>query len=294
MYAQRSRFRNRTTISKAAGISAVENLDDFMAGMVVAYSPARKLLTSYAGPALRLRRNSDDAESDFGFDASGLVDSIAIASWTGGGNAFVTKLYDQSGNGRHAVQSTASNQPRFVAAEPTLDNKPAMDFDGSNDGLLFQNAEVAALSTTLLAIQVLSRDVSGGFSRSLSFQTLGAGDYQTNSAFAMEPGNQGSNSVVERALVSAACPTVNNSVGFFFSCRIQGANFWAGVNGLESPTAVAGSTLMNLYQIGLGYRPSGAEGFNGKIGDVCVWSPSSVDQLNPSINRLQRFWNITV
>jgi len=58
---------------------------------------------------------------------------------TAGGNGFVTTWYDQSGNGRHATQSTATSQPKIVinAVLNTLGNKAAINFDGSGDSLNF-------------------------------------------------------------------------------------------------------------------------------------------------------------
>jgi hypothetical protein len=58
---------------------------------------------------------------------------------TEAGNGFVTTWYDQSGNGRHATQSTATSQPKIVinAVLNTLGNKAAINFDGSGDSLNF-------------------------------------------------------------------------------------------------------------------------------------------------------------
>jgi len=75
----------------------------------------RKLRAAYAGNCIRLRRDSDNAESDFGFDGSGNLDSAAIASWLGGTSGFVVAWYDQSGNGKNITQATAGNQPVYLA-----------------------------------------------------------------------------------------------------------------------------------------------------------------------------------
>lgn len=47
----------------------------------------------------------------------------------------VSQWDDQSGNGNHAVQATASYQPTFVANQ--LNGKPVLRFDGSNDFMEF-------------------------------------------------------------------------------------------------------------------------------------------------------------
>ena len=76
----------------------------------------------YAGPCVRVRRSSDNAEQDFSFsstpNASGnrMVNTAAILTFCGAGSGFVTTWYDQSGRGQNATQGTAPLQPRIVNA----------------------------------------------------------------------------------------------------------------------------------------------------------------------------------
>jgi hypothetical protein len=86
---------------------------------------------STATVAIRIRRSSDNTEQDIGFSGNSL-DTSAITSFVGSNSAYVTKFYDQTGNGFDAVQATAANQPRIVNAG-TIDSQPV--FDGSNDFL---------------------------------------------------------------------------------------------------------------------------------------------------------------
>lgn len=76
----------------------------------LACSCARRLVSTYTGPLLRLRRDVDNAEQDIGQKA-GVLDLQAGRDFVGGGEAFCVALYDQSGNGWHLAESTASNQP---------------------------------------------------------------------------------------------------------------------------------------------------------------------------------------
>ncbi len=88
----------------------------------------RKLVSTYNGPAIRLRRSSDDAESDFGFSGNEL-DLTAINTFLGGSTGFATTLYDQSGNGGDVTQTNASNQPTFVSNG--LNGKPSLYMSSS-------------------------------------------------------------------------------------------------------------------------------------------------------------------
>jgi len=75
----------------------------------VAYS-FRELNPSYSGACFRLRRGSDNAETDIGF-VDHYVDIAAIESFVGPLNVgYLATWYDQSGNGRDATQTNASGQ----------------------------------------------------------------------------------------------------------------------------------------------------------------------------------------
>lgn len=90
----------------------------------------RLLRTNYGGSAIRLRRNSDNVEADFGFVGTDL-DVSSISSWLAGSSAYCVKLYDQSGNGNDMVPSSTSAQPLYV--ENGLNSKPILRFNTSQN-----------------------------------------------------------------------------------------------------------------------------------------------------------------
>ena len=92
----------------------------------------RRLYASWTGAAVVVQRSSDDAQADIGFTANGDLDTVALLAFVGSGNGFVS-LYDQSGNGRHATQTTPGSQPRIVSngVIETQNGRPALFFDGS-------------------------------------------------------------------------------------------------------------------------------------------------------------------
>lgn len=123
---------------------------DTYPGAAAAYS-VRKLRTAYTGSAIRVRRSSDNTESDIGFTALGNLDTTALTTFCSGTNGFVTTWYDQSGNGRNGVQTTAANQPQIVSSGSVLTltgtgtAKPCMLFDGTSD--LFDLSTTLPIST---------------------------------------------------------------------------------------------------------------------------------------------------
>ncbi|MEE9362879.1 MAG: hypothetical protein V3U92_09815 [Cellulophaga sp.] len=87
-------------------------LDDKLENISFALS-MRVVESDYNGSLIRLRRNNDNQEKDFGWGDNDIVDVNAINTWKGTASVYVVIWYDQSGLGRNAVQPMASRQPRF-------------------------------------------------------------------------------------------------------------------------------------------------------------------------------------
>ena len=112
-----------------SGCGDTTRLLDSYTGAASAYS-LRKLRANYTGSAIRVRRSSDNAEQNIGFDNCGNLDTTALINFVGLNDGFITTWYDQIGS-RNATQSTASNQPiiRFSAGTISrLAGEPAIRF----------------------------------------------------------------------------------------------------------------------------------------------------------------------
>lgn len=112
--------------SRSSAPSASLLLDTYP-GAAAAYS-LRKLRTAYTGAAIRVRRSSDNTETDIGFNGGGGLDTTALTTFVGAGNGFVIIWYDQSGNGRNATQV---GQPKIISSSVlyTINSKAAINFD---------------------------------------------------------------------------------------------------------------------------------------------------------------------
>ena len=91
---------------------AVTNIFDYIGGAYVAYS-LRRLTTSYTGPTIDVRRE-DNVTTSIGFNSNGDLDTTTLLAFAGTSSVFVPRMYDQSGNGFHKIQPTASLQPSIV------------------------------------------------------------------------------------------------------------------------------------------------------------------------------------
>jgi len=131
---------------------AFVGLLDTYPNAAAAYS-LRKLRAAYTGSAIRVRRSSDNAETDIGF-SGGNLDTSALTSFCGSGNGFVTKWYDQSGNGRDVIQTTAANQPQIVSSGSVINvnSKPSIRFQDNTDILRYQGSITAIQTNTMASV----------------------------------------------------------------------------------------------------------------------------------------------
>jgi hypothetical protein len=133
---------------------------DTVTSSYLAFS-TRKLRSAYSGPALTLRRDSDNGTLNIGFDASGNLDTAAVTAHLGAANGFVSRWYDQSGNAYNFGNSTAATQPRLLLN--ALNGKACLSFDGISQFLddLANNTAADSDWSFLAAIDLPT--VTGGY-----------------------------------------------------------------------------------------------------------------------------------
>jgi len=120
------------------GVWCGSYLLDSYPGAQAAYS-LRKLRKADTGAAIRVRRDSDNAEMNIGFTGDNLgprLDEKTLTDFVGAGSGFITRWYDQSGNARDGYQNTAANQPRIVQSGNIIrdGNRPSIDANNLNWG----------------------------------------------------------------------------------------------------------------------------------------------------------------
>lgn len=115
-------------------------LDNY-SGAAAAYSLRRIGPSGYTGPAIRVRRDSDNALRDIGFTSDGQLDTVGLLDFVGvTGSGFVDTWYDQSGNNNNATQGTSANQPLVISSGSItlVNNKPALGYSlGGSMSLTF-------------------------------------------------------------------------------------------------------------------------------------------------------------
>ena len=107
---------------------------DTYEGAAAAYS-LRRLRSAYTGPAVRVRRASNNDELDIYFNRDGSLDTATLEAFCAGTDGFVKVWYDQGQGGNDAEQTSTASQPQIVSSGSvvTENGKPAVYFDGAND-----------------------------------------------------------------------------------------------------------------------------------------------------------------
>lgn len=163
----------------------------------MAYS-IRRLRSVYTGPAIRVRKGTGTAiaTADVSFNpqtgtvhANSIVtiitagsgsgytvgSTMTFSSFYGTSSVYVSTWYDQSGNARHAVQSTESQQPRIV-------NSGTLETSNAKASILFTGLSLTVLQATAAATSVFG---SGYIGTAASVLEASPG---TTSAFGYEAG----------------------------------------------------------------------------------------------------------
>ena len=241
------------------GTPAFTGLLDTYSGASVAYS-LRRLSSTYTGNLIRVRRSSDNAEQNIGYDSNNVLDTASLLTFVGAGNGFVTTWYDQSGNANNATNSTAITQPQIVSsgAMILINGKPSVQFDGSNDLLNLGSVITADASSfnSFVAKRAASgdnfwalseKDATGYLLGSVSntyyyqpkttqYQASSATDTTTNQLLITGQNNAGTMSIFKNGstITSTASnltysPTIDSVgrySGLFSKCNIQETIFY--------------------------------------------------------------------
>jgi len=246
-------------------------LDDYP-NAAAAYS-VRKLDKDYTGYCMRVRRDSDEATQDIGFDGNGDLDTAAIATFCSGAYGYVSRWYDQSGNGIDATQNTGSAQPmiydRVAAAVVTENGKPSLEFDDSAS----QHLDLPVTGTVANATGVLVRTAEGmpntHEGTAFNYKTFGITyGHKTNNAYR--------NAVVFRntyAFRLSTYPTTDEQALDFFTA-LETSSGAVTSNVAMYRNSVTGDSGVTANGYGSGTNQIGAwqtQYFRGGIQELLIW-----------------------
>ena len=232
----------------------------------------RRINTNYTGPTFNIRRGSDSATLDFYANGNGDLGTAvgatgqSLTEWLGMSLPYVATWYDQSGQGRHATQSTTGSQPIYRAASKRVDFNASLFLNLPNGTVPMQTTY-----TVIMRHGYSANQANGGL--------LGAGTNSTNytNNFRVDSGqgywnywyynDVGTGSNTYKAENVATCrydgPTTSGTTYWFInSVQVNSGarSGWLGTAGNE----FIGKTTVGEY-------------FNGTIYDIWIFATSLSD-----------------
>lgn len=227
-----------------------------------------------AGLQLWLAGERGVFDADVGGSPS--VDGGAVGRWE-----------DQSGNGRHFIQSVANNRPSYLTGANGRNGQPVLQFDGSNDRLTANIATFAQPNTLFLAAQNnIPPSTAPNQQHLIDGNTNRSVFYRSGATGLLFAGNNG--------------PSVNNvwTQGTFriIGGLFNGASSVMFVDGVASASANPGAGQFGGNGVLLGCAQGTASGFwNGNIAEVLHFNRSlSADERNAVQRYLGRKWGVTI
>lgn len=250
-----------------AGGAAALLLDSISTAATAGYS-TRKISAAYAGSAIQVRRDNDNATQDIGFVNNDL-DTSALTTFVGANSGLVSKWYDQSGNGRDFVQATAATQPRIVqtGVVTTVNGHPAVLFVAGGGEFLTSTATVSNLASgtawSALAGTFINTftAITAGFNSGTITGSIGGGGFWNPLGI----GNDGVNNIFSTAQFTSADDwakkTISDGVGLVGTGKLESNTLSAWVDG-GTATTVASGTLGTLTEtLRMGTANSFLDGF---------------------------------
>ncbi|MCX7283308.1 MAG: hypothetical protein NTX28_04550 [Novosphingobium sp.] len=265
-----------STGSRAAPLDSAANVS-------AAYG-LRQLRASYSGPAIQVRRSSDNALLAIGFDGTGSLDTTALLAFVGSGNGFVATWYDQSGFARNMVQASAALQPFIVMSGSVvrIGGRPA----------------IYASAGTQMAANPASWLVSGNGDRALNAvltpksQTVFAvwsGVHSNNSAFGVDlssfqlyaPYTYGGGDTVSASVAA-------NTTGIVTAIMASGTSSGF-LNGAARSTNSTAISTDPTFGLGIGTRPDGIQ-VDGWYSEIIYFGAAISASGRKSIEQNQGSW----
>lgn len=137
-------------------------LDSLSVQPEVCYS-LRKLRSGYAGSAIRVRRSSDNTETDIGFTTANVLDTDTLLSFVNNvsaGNGWITTWYDQgpaAPSATNLTQATATLQPICVSGGEVF-------YKNSKPSILYFNQHLSNLTTNRFSTYPITISTVAGIS----------------------------------------------------------------------------------------------------------------------------------
>lgn len=278
-----------------------EGLLDLVPSAAVAFS-FRRLRSAYTGPLLRARNGTNNAEGDVAFDSNNELSpssiititsvgssgfsvnqTMAFSAFYGSASVFMTRLYDQSGNGNFAFNVNGPSQRRVVNAGVFevlgTNNKPC-----SNNGSALGNLTLTNpinFTSAMFTLNVITRTSSG----------------QNNPNFAGNPGSYDAwwypdNVIYTNGFGSGSFGSNAASGAFVITTERDATNSRVFINGTQQGTtqsspSVSGLSFTTLYNRAGDFLTANQEG-----AEHIVWLSDEISDRSLITTNVRNYYGI--
>jgi hypothetical protein len=160
------------------GRSFIGPMDAYAARLQRCWCPGKRLLGSWAGSSSILRETTGSTEQTFGYLNTGYLNTTSIASFLSGAGASAAAyklIYDQNNSGDDLTQTTAINQPLYLASHSGFNSRPCLHLDSILKGM----PSTLDIATPYTILVVEDDDASGLSQRAITAYT-GTGTFENN------------------------------------------------------------------------------------------------------------------
>jgi len=262
----------RTSIESNIGDYFTQNtpLLDTYTGAAAAYS-LRKLRTAYSGSAIRVRRASDNAESDIGFNVFGELSTVELAAFCGSSDGFVKTWYSQVGTGVDATQTNTANQPKIydgTTGVVTENGKPAVETTGS---FLAVGSAVSGIVDSFTVAKETGSDT-------LSYLVKSTGDLSIRTL-----------SQAYRIVTTNSGDWANTSTSVYYNGSIPSSNPSSTIQAL----VYIGGGNRNFYQISTDFTGGSSQrDWEGNIQEIILYSSDQSSNRSGIESNINTFYSI--
>lgn len=207
-------------------------------------------------------------------------------------DALVAQLNDQSGNGLHVSQGTDAQKPAYRASVAAFNNRPALQFDGS-DRLLRTMAGIVANRTVYGIAVVLATTTTGLISayseahNSVATQRVRLGKNANQAAEFTHTSDAGT-----AATVNPGTGAMNDGVAHLLYLRRTASNAFAiyldGVQ-IGTSTGAPGTSTMEGICLGAWYIGGGFS--SHWVGHIAHWSIYPTDVLTTALPVIKNWYD---
>ncbi len=251
---------------------------DTYTGAAAAYS-LRKLSNTYSGPAIRVRRSSNNAELNIGFNSDGTLDTTTLLSFVGAGDGFVVTIFDQSGNGLDLSWWQAVTQAKIVTngVIESHNGKPTINTDGKG-GYSFYKSSIGYWQTLTYKTMFMVgktetvNTTSGDYNYLHEGERVWFNSYQNKYGALVNTYQNPISGVAPTGWVSYQLDGASTNQTLFY-LNMRSSKLYMSINGnSETMMGAFPSTLSTQWMFSFGPNYNFASRFNGKFSEIIFYN----------------------